>query len=121
MRIVKILMALTLAGASFCSQAAGGWTGCVTVVGVDNYIATNALILAVSPNVPGCTSSVNGVAGAITFQVGSNGVTASSINTLLASSLAAYATGKQVMLYYDNAAGCFGQIVANGGYSGQCP
>ena len=122
MRISILVLALAVAVAPIGSQAAQGWTGCVTVVGLNNYIASsNAMILAVSPGVTGCVSTVNGVSGAITFQVGVNNVTSSSITSLLASSLTAYATGKSVMLYYDNSAGCFGQIVSNGGFGGQCP
>jgi hypothetical protein len=104
------------------SQATDQWTACETVIAVNNYIPTShSIIVALSPAVPGCQSAVNGVSGAVTFDAGFNGVLATDLSSLLASILTAYATGKQVMLYYDNAAGCYGQLVANGGYGGQCP
>jgi len=106
---------------SIDSHATPQWTACETVIGVNNYIpANNAIIVALSPAVPGCSSAVNGVSGAITFNAGVNCVPVTGLSPLLASLLTAYTTGKQVMLYYDNAAGCYGQIVANGGYAGQC-
>ena len=53
---------------------------------------------------PGCQSAVNGVSGAVTFDAVVNGVLAADLSPLLASILTVYTTGKQVMLYYDNAA-----------------
>jgi len=107
---------------SIDSQATPQWTACETIIGINNYIPTNnAIIVAVSPAVPGCLSAVNGISGTITFSAGANGVPVTGLNPLLASLLTAYATGRQVMMYYDNASGCYGQIVANGGDAGQCP
>jgi len=122
MRIVPSLFATACLLTSLESQATNQWTACETVIAVNNYIPTShAIIVALSPAVPGCQSAVNGVSGAVTFDVGVNGVIASDLSPLLASILTAYTTGKQVMLYYDNAAGCYGQLVANGGFGGQCP
>ena len=58
--------------------------------------------------------------GGVQFKVGVGSVRTSNIGSLLASSLAAYEAGTQVMIFYDNAT-CQGIIVANDGYSGQCP
>jgi hypothetical protein len=123
MRILTSLVTAACLMVSIDSEATQQWTACETIIGVNNYIpASNAIIVAVSPAVPGCASAVNGVGGAITFSGGINGVPATGgLDTLLASILTAYVSGKQVMMYYDNAAGCYGQIVANGGYGGQCP
>jgi hypothetical protein len=94
----------------------------VTVTGVSNYIpGSQALILNVSPAASGCMSSVDGVAGTITFQATHFGVVASDLSSILASSLTAYVTGKTVQIYYDDSAGCFGQLISSGGYSGACP
>jgi len=80
-------------------------------------MASNQVVLALSPGLP-CTG-VAGIPGSVVFTVGLAGITATTINSFLASALTAYTTGKKVMVYYDNAT-CVGQIIANGGYSGQC-
>jgi len=122
MRILTSLMTAACLMVSVDSQATNQWTACETVIGVNNYIpANNAIIVQLSPAVSGCVSAVNGTGGSVTFNAGFNSVPVTGLSPLLASLLTAYATGKQVMLYYDNAAGCYGQIVANGGYAGQCP
>src|SRR5262249_6448207 len=100
------------------SQASQLWSSCQTVSGISNYIAfSNQLIVSLSPGLP--CSAPNGVVGAITFTIGSSGVTSSNINTFLAGALSAFSTGQKVMVFYDDAA-CGGLIFANGGYSAQC-
>src|SRR5262245_49036972 len=122
MRLLNSIVAAGLVLTSLNCQAAIQWTACVTVVGVSNYIPSdNALVLAVSPAVAGCTSTVNGVAGTITFKAGTLSVTSANLNSILASALTAYASGKSLQLLYDNSSGCFGENIANGGYSGVCP
>jgi len=122
MRILTSLMTAACLMVSIDSQATNQWTACETVIGVNNYIpGSQAIIVALSPAVPGCQSAVNGVSGAVTFHTGQNAVIESDLSPLLASILTAYTNGKQVMLYYDDSAGCWGQLVANGGFGGQCP
>lgn len=102
----------------FITQATQLWSGCQTVTGVANYIANaNQVILALSPGLP-CIGP-NAVPGSVSFGVGNFGVTAGNLSSFLASGLTAQATGQQVMIYYDSAS-CFGLIIANGGYAGQC-
>lgn len=56
------------------------------------------------------------------FTSGLEGVTSTNISALLATALAAQATGRQVMIAYDNSSSaCYAQVIAVGGYSGQCP
>ena len=70
---------------------------------------------------PGCASSVNGTVGTITFKSGTLGATFGNLNSLMASMLTAYTSGRAVMVFYDTVTGCPGELIANGGYSGQCP
>lgn len=121
MRLLASIATTIIVFTSVNCQATQQWTNCVNVIGISNYMVYNQFILALSPGIPGCTSTVNGVSGAITFQAGTNSVTSESMNALLASSLTAYTSGKSMQIYYDNAAGCFGQLIANGGYAGGCP
>ena len=122
MRLMTSLVTAVCLMTSVDSQATNQWTACETIIAVNNYIpANNAIIVVLDPAVPGCQSAVNGVSGAVNFDAGFNGVPVTGLSPLLASILTAYTTGKQVQLYYDNAAGCYGQIVANGGFGGQCP
>jgi hypothetical protein len=121
MRTVRRLMLTLSFMVPFASQAAQQWSGCQTIVGVSNYMAynnDNLIILVLSPGLPDC--NYNGVTGAIGFSAGSFGVTTTNISTFLAGFFTAYSTGRQVMIYYDTAT-CFGIIVSNGGYEGQCP
>lgn len=121
MRILsRVILAMSFM-LPFASQAAQQWSSCQTIVGVSNYMAynnDNLIILALSPGLPDC--SYNGVPGAVGIIVGQFGVTSTNISTFLAGSLTAYSTGRQVMIYYDSAT-CFGNIIANGGFAGQCP
>jgi hypothetical protein len=100
------------------SQAAQQWSICQTVTGVSNYLAySSQVIVALSPGLP-CTAS-NSIVGAVSFTIGTFGVTATNINSFLAFSLSAYTTGQRVMVFYDDTA-CGGLVIANGGYAGQC-
>jgi hypothetical protein len=115
---VKRLIIVLIFVAPIASQAAQQWSSCQTVTGVSNYIAFGSqVIVALSPGLP-CTVG-NGIVGATAFTIGTFGVTSNNINTFLASSLSAYATGQKVMVYYDDAA-CGGLIISNGGFAGQC-
>lgn len=118
MRAVKRLMLALSLMVPFASQATQQWSSCQTVTGVSNYVAFgNQVVLALSPGLP-CTVPM-GIPGGVSFVIGTNGITASNINTFLASALSAYATGQRVMVYYDDAA-CSGLIISNGGITGQC-
>jgi hypothetical protein len=49
-------------------------------------------------------------------------VTSTTINSFLATALAAFVAGQQVMVYYDNStSNCWGAIISVGGYGGECP
>ena len=115
--LTRLVLALSLI-APIVSQATQQWSSCQTVTGVSNYVAFgNQVIVALSPGLP-CTVPV-GVPGGVAFVIGTNGITASNINTFLASALSAYATGQRIQLYYDDTA-CGGLIISNGGITGQC-
>lgn len=122
MRLISGIATLACACAAMDCGAAQQWTGCETVTGISNYPDSGALIVKLSPAVSGCSSSVNGVAGAITFQIGQNGIaSADDLRSVMASLLTAYTSGRQVMIYYSTATGCPGELIANSGYDGQCP
>jgi hypothetical protein len=114
------MMFVACLAASISARATQAWSGYVTIVEVSNYLAYNNTInLAVSPGISGC--NVNGIVGSVTFAVGQEGVTTSNISSFLASALAGLTAGRQVTIFYDNAtSSCYGVVVANGGYSGQC-
>ena len=103
------------------SQATEAWSVCQTITSVQNYMAyANAVSLTLSPGISGCSGE--GVAGGIAFTIGTDGVTSTNISGFLASGLAAYLSGTQVMIYYDTSVtGCAGVIIATGGNAGQCP
>jgi hypothetical protein len=116
----RFMLAMSLM-VPFASQAAQQWSSCVTLTGVSNYIAIsndNLIILATSPNIAGC--AYNGIQGAIGIAAGQLGVTVTNLNTFLASALTAYSSGHQVQIYYDTTT-CYGGIISNGGYAGNCP
>lgn len=109
-----------IAAAPLCSGAAEQWTtGCQTVTSVQTYLAyNNSIVVGLSPGIPGC--NVGATVGGVEFTVGTDGVTSTYINAILATSLSAYASGSQVMVYYDSS--CFGVIIAVGGADGtNCP
>ena len=117
--LTRLMIAVCLL-ASTASHAANAWSGCQTIVGVSNYIAySNQLVLALSPGISGCSGA--GVTGGVGFIIGTDGVTSTNIDGLLASGLSAFLTGTQVMILYDNSVtSCAGEIISVGGYSGQC-
>jgi hypothetical protein len=78
-----------------------------------------ARIVETKPGIPGCSSDA---AGAALFRIGQMNVSADTMKSLLATLMAAYLGGKQVMIYYDNSNSfCYSSLVSIGGYSGQCP
>lgn len=106
------------------SQAALVWSNCEKITAVSDYLAYasyDAIYITVSPAISGCTG--NGPASAVTFAVNQEGVTATNVNSILAIALAAYTSGHQVRVFYDNATTpqCYSQIVGVGGYYGECP
>jgi hypothetical protein len=120
MRFLKrVLIVGCLLGAAVSHAATYVWSSCQAIAGVSNYIAcSNQLVLALSPGISGCSGA--GIAGGVGFIIGTDGVTSTNIDSFLASSLAAYHTGTQVMILYDTSVtGCAGAIISAGGYSGQ--
>jgi len=104
--------------ASSIAQAALVQSACVTVTAVVNVQAQGAVILALSPAIPGCTPNTT---PGIEFAVGMNSVTAASLNSYLASGLSALTTGQRVMVIYDDSASnCYGIAIANAGFHGEC-
>ncbi len=121
MRLRTRLMFAACCFAPIASQATVVWSTCQTITAVDNYLAGTPaqLILVLSPGIAGCSVIT---AGAMSFEVGEQGITASNINYFLATSLTAFTAGKRVMIAYDNStASCFGSTLAVGGFSAQCP
>ena len=117
MRSLTILMVVTCVMASTTAQAALVESGCVSVVGVVNG-GSGAVILALSPAISGCTPNTT---PGVEFGVGVNGVTATNLNSFLASGLTAFTTGQKVMVLYDNStSNCYGMEIANGGFHGEC-
>lgn len=118
MRTLTKWMVVTSLMVSATAQAALVQSGCVTVTAVVNIEAQSAVLLALSPAIPGCTPNTT---PGIEFAVGTNGVTATNLNSYLASGLSAFATGQRVMVIYDDStSNCFGLTVANGGFHGEC-
>src|SRR5690242_10864569 len=83
------------------SQATQQWSACQVVVGVNNNLAaSNEVIVALSPGIAGC--SPNGITGGVKFTMGNpNSINASNVQSFLASSLMAHATGQQVTIFFD--------------------
>jgi hypothetical protein len=103
---------------SATAQAALVQSGCVTVTAVVNSESQSAVLLALSPAIPGCTPNTT---PGVEFSVGMNGITAATLNSYLASGLSAFATGQRVMVIYDDStSNCFGLVIANGGFHGEC-
>jgi len=115
------MMVASLLSLPAMAQASQQWSSCQTVTGVSNYLAyANSVLITLSPGISGCSSV--GVAGAVMFTAGVGGVTSDNIGSFLASGHAAYVSGHQVMIYYDNSsASCPSMIISLGGPSGQCP
>ena len=114
---IKVMVVITTMASSI-AQAALVDSGCVTVTAVVNIQAQGAVLLALSPAIPGCTPNTT---PGIEFAVGNNGITAATLNSYLASGLSAFATGQRVMVIYDDStSNCFGLVIANGGFHGEC-
>ena len=118
MRISTPVLGLTFF--AFLSSPANAsllWSQCESVIGVnDNRALNGGVDLALSPTLT-CTA---GWGSEIGFITGTDGVTSDSIKGNLAVVVAALISGKTATFYYDNAT-CAIQIVALGGYNGQCP
>ena len=99
------------------------WSSCQTVIGVINEPigSTGNVLLTLSPGVTGCNFA--GVAGAVGFEVGQDGVGADNLNGFLATGLSALAIGRQVQVAYDTSSGanCYATAITVGGTNGQCP
>ncbi len=118
MRFVFRLMAATCVMVSTMAHATLVTSGCLTVTAVVNQESGNAVTLALSPAILGCTP--NSTPG-VEFAISVNGVTASNLNSFLASGFAALAIGRQVMVIYDDSTiQCYGMFVAVGGFHGEC-
>lgn len=105
------------------SQAALTWSPCETVTAVADYLAySNNVWITVTPAISGCTVNANGT-GWISFAENQEGVTNTTISSILAVALSAYSSGHQVAIYYDTATAptCYSAIIAVGGYYGECP
>jgi hypothetical protein len=122
MRSFMKLMIATAVMTSMTAQAANVESGCLTVTGVVNSEFGNAVIVALSPAIPGCTpNSTPGVEFAVS-STQLTAITVANLNSILASGLAALVGGRQVqVLYDDSTSNCFGLYIANGGFAGQCP
>jgi len=122
MRLFRPLMIAFCVLSPIMSQATTVWSSCQTITAVDNYLAysTPQVILVLSPGITGCTNA--SATGAVSFEIGQNGITSTNVNYVLATSLTAFAAGKSIMVTYDNStSNCFSQIISIGGYSAQCP
>lgn len=100
------------------------WTkSCVRVTSVANYTAySKEFVVTLSSGPTGCNGEISGVAGAIPFSVGKNGVSDANFATLLDTALAAYTSGHQVTIGYDKGTpSCFGAVIVLGGLQGECP
>jgi hypothetical protein len=118
MRTVVKWMVLTGLLVSAAAQATIVESACLTVTAVVNEMPGNAVALALSPAIPGCTPNTT---PGVEFSVGVNGVTAANLNSILASGLAAMAIGQRVMVLYDDStSNCYGLFIANGGFHGEC-
>jgi hypothetical protein len=111
----------SLLSAPVIAQSSEQWSSCQTITGVSNYLAyANSVLLTLSPGISGCNPV--GIAGAVLFTAGVDGVTSDNIGSFLASGYAAYLSGHQVAIFYDNSTvNCAGVIISLGGAAGQCP
>jgi hypothetical protein len=115
------MMVAALISAPTLAQSTEQWSSCQTITGVSNYLAFNgSVLLTLSPGISGCNPV--GIAGAVLFTQGVDGVTSDNINSFLAGGYSAYLSGHQVAIYYDNSSvSCSGVIISLGGAAGQCP
>ena len=111
MRLLNRLVIAACLSIPLTSQATIVSSGCLTISGIENNIANgnDILVYFASPGIPGC--GTGGTSFSI-FMIGTDGVTSTNINSILAIALSAYATGHQVSVQYDNSsASCFGEII----------
>ncbi len=104
MRVFTTIMLVSFLTVPAISQATLIWSAsCQTVVSVINEpVGSNGnVLLGLSPGISGCVAA-GAVNGGVMFMVGQDGVTADSLNGLLASNLTAMTAGKQVKITYDN-------------------
>jgi hypothetical protein len=120
MRRCQLLMIAALLFVSTLGHTTELWTGCETITAVSNYLAyNNSVSVVVSPAISGCTA--DGIGGSVAFTIGQDNVTSTNADGFLATALAAFASGQQVTIYYDNSTGaCNGVILSVGGYAAQC-
>lgn len=121
MRFLARLAITAISLGPVVAQSTQHWSTCQTVNGVSNYLAYGgSVIVSLSPGISGCNPV--GIPGAVAFSLNQNQVTPDNINSFLATALAAYSGGHQVMIYYDDATeSCLGGIISVGGFAGQCP
>ena len=96
------------------------WSSCQTITSVTDYTAySSSFYLNLSPGISGCVADTT---GAVLYRIGMAGVTADSYKSLVASTMLAFVTGKQVMIYFDTSQppACFASIISLGGYANQC-
>ena len=96
------------------------WSSCQTITSVVEQTAfNNSFYVNLAPGVSGCAADTS---GEVLYRIGMAGVTTDTYRGLIASTLAAFLTGKQVMVFYDasQAPTCFASIIAIGGYANQC-
>jgi hypothetical protein len=104
-------------------QAAIVQSSCQTVTGIENNVAGSPgnILVYLSPGISGC--GTGGYSFSV-FSIGTNGITSTNINSILAAALTAYTTGHQISVEYDNStASCYGQVIAVGAglVAGNCP
>jgi hypothetical protein len=117
--IIGVITAMT------CQAATPTWTmKCAKVTSVTNYAGyADEFVITLAPAAPaGCNGEISGTAGAIPFVAGKGTVNDTNMGGLLQTALAAFTSGRQVMVAYDaSASACYGMIIAIGGSGGQCP
>jgi hypothetical protein len=118
------LVTAALLSSAICSGADISWTsGCAKITSVTNYSGySKEFVITLAPGPKGCTGEISGVAGAIPFSIGREGVTDANFIALLETALTAYTSGHRVTVGYDASTGaCYGMAIAVGGLSGDCP
>ena|SRR6266478_9986507 len=102
-------MMVTCVMASTVAQAATVESGCLTVTAVINAEYGNAVQLVLSPAPSGCTPNSS---SGVEFAADVNGITSATLNSFLASGLAALATGQRIqVLYDDSTSNCYGYSI----------
>lgn len=101
------------------SLAVMNWSTCQAVTGVGDYRAfDNSVYYSLSPGIAGC---FYGGVQRVRMTDGVLGVTSDTLKASIAIGLTAVASRVPVRFYYDNSdVKCNVQIVALGGYGGEC-